>query len=157
MTAIDTAGPIVLSKILGSLTGTSAVIATAAPAAAAGSAGSSGSSGSASAPAGTGAAASMPAGTGKGQPAGQPIPQYSTAFKMRPQTLAFLQLSIPDPTDWASVQAQIAAAEAQNMSSYKLTWSKGCWAQITYGTILTSNGQYTFISEVSGGAFDPKQ
>ena len=51
--AIDTAGPIVLSKVLGSLTGTSTAIATPAPAAAAGSSGSPGSPGSASSTAGT--------------------------------------------------------------------------------------------------------
>ena len=156
MTAIDTAGPIVLSKLLGSLTGTSSSIATAAPATAAGSSGSAAAARAVAAAASVPAAVSMPAGAATGQPAGQPILQYSTAYKIRQSTLDFLQLSIPDPTDWTNVHAQIMAAQALNKSDYVVTWSKGCWAHIHYAAFLATNGQYTWISQVIGGAFDPK-
>jgi len=91
------------------------------------------------------------------QPAGYPTPLYSTSFKMRDTTKEYLRLAITDPTDWANVQAQIAAAEAKNLGDYIITWSHSRWAHIHFGLWMATNGQATYISEVIGGAFDDSQ
>ena len=91
------------------------------------------------------------------QPAGQPTPLYSTSFRMREGTLAFLKSAITDPADWTSVTAQIAAAESQNLSDYVIKWSHSRWARVQYGALMTTNGQVTFVSQIIGGAFDDSQ
>jgi hypothetical protein len=91
------------------------------------------------------------------QPPGQPIPMYSTSYKMRDATREYLRLAIKDQADWESVTAQIVAAEAQNLSDYTLKWSHSRWCRIQFGVWMATNGQVTYISQVLGGAFDDSQ
>jgi hypothetical protein len=91
------------------------------------------------------------------QPAGYPVPLYSTSYRMRDVTREDLFKTITDPNDRQSVDAQIAAAEKANLSDYTVTWSHGRWARIQYGAWMATSGQVTFISQIIGGAFDDSQ